>query len=117
MTPVAEGTIKLPALRYINFNNTTVNNVPASTATELTTITLPEDGVWLLITYMALSKSGSSVYNHVLGNRTVRSPEKNGGGSINVLAVNGNVGYPLKVYHEISGGCNITYGYQAFKIK
>lgn len=114
---MAEGKIKHPALQYVNANNVTVNNVPAATSTELTTITLPEDGVWVLITYMFLSKSGNSTYNHVLGNRTVRSPEKNGGGSINVLAVNGNVGYPLKVYHEISGGCNVTYGYQAFKIK
>lgn len=114
---MAEGKIKLPALRYINANNTTVNNVPATTTTELTTITLPEDGVWILITYMQLSKSSDLVYAHILGPRTVRSPEKSGGGSINILAVNGNVGYPLKVYHNISGGCNVTYGYQAFKVK
>ena len=57
--------------------------VAAKTSTTIQTFSLPA-GKWLLVSYMDLSASGTSYYNHVLDGKTVRSCEHNGGGSMNV---------------------------------
>lgn len=60
-------------------------SVPANSERVIKTLSLPA-GLWLIISHMGLSTgSGTSVYNHTLGGRTVRASEVNGGGSMNLV--------------------------------
>lgn len=118
MIPVANGTIKHQRLDYLSIN-VTQKEVAQETATELCTIALPP-GVWVVISYMALSKSGNNTYNHTLAGRTVRNWEKSGGGSINTVLVNagnGGMNISLNTYLTITGGCTVSYAWQAFRIQ
>lgn len=110
---MAVSTIPLPALNMItgSFSET----VPASTVTTLGSISIPS-GNWVLFSLMTLNKSGSSVYNHSLGNADVRSSETNGGGSVNIVRVNGPQTINVSTYHHISGGCTVSESYTAFRI-
>ena len=60
-------------------------SVSANSEKVIKTLSLPA-GLWLIISHMGLSTgSGTSVYNHTLGGRTVRASEVNGGGSMNLV--------------------------------
>lgn len=63
--------------------------VSVKTSTTIGSFTLTA-GLWLVISHMSLADSGNSVFNHNLNSITVRSPEVNGGGSINSIIVNAN---------------------------
>lgn len=65
--------------KYVNYSKA----VSAKTTTTLGTWSLGV-GFWMVVSYMYLGSGGSGVYNHTVSNRTVRAPEENGGGSMNI---------------------------------
>ena len=69
---------------YLTFSAN--KSVSSKTSTTIQTFSLPT-GRWLVVSYMDLSASGTGTYNHVLDGKTVRSPETNGGGSMNVRII------------------------------
>ena len=72
-------------LEYITGYNE--KDVAANTTTTIVTITFPSSGKWLVLSNMDRNTTGSSTYNHTLNGITVRSPDYNGGGSVNFAVV------------------------------
>lgn len=108
---MADGTVNQPALNFLSGSGS--KTVAATTQTTLETLTF--NGVWVLVSVMGLNKSGNSAYNHIVGSRTVRTVETNGGGSMNAVLVN-STSVGIGVYHNISGGCTVNYSWFAFRI-
>ena len=74
--------------------------------------------VW---SYTQLSKSGTGVYNHTItqsngGNRVVRSPETNGGGSINGGVYSGDQTLTVSVYLPTVDDVTVSGAIQAVKL-
>lgn len=89
--------------------------IPYRVTTLIKTISIP-DGQWLVFSNMFLSVSGNDTYGHSLGNMTVRTSEKNGGGSVNARVVTGPTTLGLQCYHNISNGCTVKVYWYAIKL-
>ena len=103
---------------------TTVNlskaSIAKTTKTTVGTITLGA-GTYMVVSYLNLSKSGTSSYNHdvtgsVVGSRVVRSTEMNGGGSCNVGFYNGNQTLTVSIYTVTVDNFTATGAIQAMKL-
>ena len=104
----------------IHTQNLSKANVPRATTTNIGTLTLPA-GTYMVWSYTQLSKSGTGVYNHTItqsngGNRVVRSPETNGGGSINGGVYSGDQTLTVSVYLPTVDDVTVSGAIQAVKL-
>ena len=110
---MANGVIKQQSNTYLT--GSAIKSVAYRTETVMSTISLPA-GQWLVISYMTLGSAGTNTFNHTLDNVTVRSPEVNGGGSINARVIAGPVNMDVKCWHNISNGCTVSSNWYAIKL-
>lgn len=79
------------------------------------TFRTPSDNAFhLVLSHMAISASGSGVYNHMIGGRTVRSTEKNGGGSTNFAIFGSDVTVTIAAYVDIA--CDVSVSYECIRL-
>lgn len=110
---MANGVIKQQSNTYLH--GSASKSVAYRTDTVVSTISLPA-GQWLVISYMVLGSAGTNTFNHALGNVPVRSPEVNGGGSINARVVAGPINMYVKCWHNLTDGCTVQNQWCAIKL-
>lgn len=92
-------------------------SITAGTAKAVGTISVPSVGSkYLIISHGRVSTSGNGVYYHTIGNRTVRSPEKNGGGSINAAIVDAGTSHTVSAYSD-DLTCTVYVNYYCIRIQ
>lgn len=75
--------------------------VTKQTITQLGSMSVPA-GTWLIVSHMGLgSGGGTSMFNHYLGDRVVRSTELAGGGSINIIITSGPSNVLVRTYTSV----------------